>query len=263
MFYRSNKMEYIESLIYLVPLLLIAGVLDGIAGGGGIIAMPAYLLSGMPVHSIYACNKFQGALGNLTSCAKYIKDGYADVKLSLITLPFTVGASYLSTKLILCLDNEKIKLFIVCCLPVALICMFFKRKLTSKTVKKHSVTLKTVMLSVMSGILIGAYNALFGPGGGTIAMIIYSILLNYDLRVGNGNGKIIITVSNLTAAIQYIFSGYMLWHIAIPCACANMLGAYIGATVAMKKGEKAVLPAMLAVVAILIIQTILGLITGA
>ena len=256
-------MQYIESLIFLVPFLLLAGILDGLAGGGGIIAMPAYLLSGMPIHSIYACNKFQGALGNLTSCSKYIKDGYTDFKLTLISLPFAIGASFLSTKLILWLDSEKILAFIVWCIPIAVVCMFLRRKLSSKTERRHNITLKTVALSILAGVMISVYNALFGPGGGTIAMIIYSIFLNYDLRVGNGNGKIIIAVSNLTAAFDYTFSGNMIWHIALPCALANMAGAYIGATIAMKKGEKAVMPAMFAVVIILIVQTAAGIIIGA
>ena len=73
-------MEYLFDLIYAVPLLLIAGILDGIAGGGGIIAMPTYMLTGMPMHSVYACNKLQSGLGTMCSCAKFIKDKYIDFK---------------------------------------------------------------------------------------------------------------------------------------------------------------------------------------
>ena len=72
-----NRLEYLYDLFYLIPLLLAAGVLDGIAGGG-IIALPAYLLTGMPPQNAYACNKIQSCLGTTCSCSKFIKDKYID-----------------------------------------------------------------------------------------------------------------------------------------------------------------------------------------
>ena len=255
-------MEYLHCLIYLVPLLLMAGILDGIAGGGGIIALPAYLITGMPVHSAYACNKLQSGLGTFCSAFKYVKEGYSDLKLTLCALPFTIGASMLATRLILHTDSEKVKIIIICCIPLAVALMFLRRKITSKTVKRREMSYKTVLLSMLAGALLGTYDALFGPGGGTIAMILFSIFLSYDLRVGNGNGKVIIVASNITATINYIISGYMIWYISIPCAIANMVGSYLGAAIVIKKGEKIVFPAMLTVISVLIIQTVLGIIFG-
>ena len=113
---------------------------------------------------------------------------------------------------------------------------------------------------MLAGTLLGSYDAFFGPGGGTVAMILFSILLSYDLRVGNGNGKIIIFASNITAMINYIISGHMIWYIAIPCAVANMIGSYIGASIAIKKGEKIVFPTMIVVISLLIVQTVVGFI---
>lgn len=253
-------LEYLNDLIYLCPLLLAAGFLDGIAGGGGIIALPAYILTGMPMHSAYACNKLQSGLGTLVSCLKYIKEKFVDLKFALIAVPFTVAASTLTTRLVLNLDNEKIKLIIAICIPIAVLMMFLKKKISSKTVTKHEINKKTVILSALSGIILGTYDAIFGPGGGTIAIIIFSLLLNYDVRVGCGNGKVIIVASNFTAMISYIFSGYMIYHVAIPCAAANMIGSYLGAAVAAKKGEKVVFPAMLTIVLVLVVQTIAGVI---
>ncbi len=254
-------MEYLSCLLYLIPLLFVAGVLDGIAGGGGIIALPAYMLTGMPMHSAYACNKLQSGLGTACSGLKYIKEGLADIKAALIALPFTVIASMLSTRLILGLDSERIKLIIAVCIPLAVILMFLKRRIKSKSELRRPLSSRVVFLCILSGILLGTYDALFGPGGGSIAMIVFSLLLNYDLRVGCGNGKIIIVVSNITAVISYIASGHMLWHISIPCSLSNMLGSYIGATIAVKKGEKIVFPAMLTVIAVLVVQTLLGFLT--
>ena len=229
-------MEYLADLLYLCPLLLIAGILDGIAGGGGIIALPAYLLTGMPVHSAYACNKLRSAL---------------------ISLPFTILGSMAATRLILSLDAQVVKLIIAVCIPLAAVLMFAKRKLSQKTVTRVGISTKTVALCIFSGLILGAYDGLFGPGGGTVAMIVFSLLMNYDLRVGCGNGKIIIVVSNITAVIHYITGGYMIWHVALPCAAANMLGSYLGAALAVKKGEKLVTAAMVTVIVVLVVQTVL------
>ena len=250
-------MEYAIDLLYLCPLLLIAGILDGIAGGGGIIALPAYLLTGMPVHSAYACNKLQSGLGTACSAAKYIKENLTDLKTALIALPFTVLGSVASTRLILSLDSEVVKLIIAVCIPLAAVLMFAKRKLSQKTVTKVNISVRMVLLCIFSGLILGAYDGLFGPGGGTVAMIVFSLLMNYDLRVGCGNGKIIIVVSNITAVIHYILGGYMIWLVAIPCAAANMVGSYIGAALAVKKGEKLVTVAMVTVIVVLVVQTVL------
>jgi len=253
---------YYLDLLYLVPLLFIAGVIDGIAGGGGIIALPAYLMTGMPVHSAYACNKLQSGLGTSASAIKYIKDGYADIKATLCAIPFTIAASTLVTHLVIGLDGSVIKIIIAVCIPITAALMFLKRFLSPKTVTRREASFRTVALSMLCGALLGAYDALFGPGGGTIAMILFSIFLNYDLRVGNGNGKIIIVASNFTATLNYIISGYMIWHVAIPCAVANIVGSYLGAAVVIKKGEKIVFPTMIFVIILLLGQVALNFVTA-
>ena len=251
-------MEYLGDLWYLVPLLFVAGVLDGIAGGGGIIALPAYLLTGMPVHSAYACNKLQSGMGTFCSCFKYVREKYADLKVALIAIPTTVGASFLATRFIMGMGGETVKIIIAVCIPVAVVLMFLKRKMAAGSVKEHKLNAKVVLLALLSGALLGTYDALFGPGGGTIAMILFSLLMGYDLRVGNGNGKIIIVASNFTAMVNYILSGLMIWHVAIPCALANMVGSYLGASIVVKKGEEVIFPAMIAVLTFLVVQTVLG-----
>ncbi len=251
-------MQYLSTLTYLVPLLFVAGILDGIAGGGGIIALPAYMLTGMPVHSAYACNKLQSGLGTLCSCLKYMKEKYLDIKVALIAVIPTMLASFLATWLVMNISAETIRIIIAICIPLAVVMMFLKRKVSAGAIRTHKLTLRTVLLSLLAGALLGAYDALFGPGGGTVAMILFSLLMSYDLRVGNGNGKLIIVVSNFTAVINYIASGYMIWHVALPCAAANMIGSYFGAALVVKKGEKIIFPAMMAVLAVLIGQTVVG-----
>jgi len=254
-------MGYLTDLLYLVPLLFIAGVIDGIAGGGGVIALPAYLLTGMPVHSAYACNKLQSGLGTITAGVKLVKDGFVDFKLIAFSLLPTVLASLLCTRLMLNINGDVVKIIIICLMPFVVLTMFLKRRVRSGSITRLPITAKNVLLGVLVGAIIGCYDAFFGPGGGTIAMILFSIFFGYDLRVGNGNGKIIIFASNLTATVNYIISGYMIWYVSIPCTLANMLGSYIGASIVVKRGEKVVFPAMITVLVFLVVQTVLNVFT--
>ena len=190
----------------------------------------------------------------MTACVKYIKEKYVDIKTALVALPFAIISSFLSTRLILNLDDKIIGIIIMICIPIAVVLIFLRLRFTSKAVTRCAISKRTVALSALAGIILGTYDALFGPGGGTIAMIVYMLFLDYDLRVGCGNGKIIIVVSNITAVISYILSGYMIYYIAIPCSIANMLGSYIGAMLAIKKGSKIMLPTMIFVIVCVIIQ---------
>ena len=254
-----GSLEYLLDLTYLVPLLLLAGILDGIAGGGGVIALPAYLITGMPAQNAYACNKIQSGLGTSCSCARFIKDKYIDFKTVLIALPFTILASLGATEVIQNIDADIIKIIIISCMPIPVGLMFLRRKLSSGSVMSQTLSPTVVLYAMLAGTVLGAYDGFFGPGGGTIAIMLFSMLLHYDLRVGNGNGKFIIVVSNITATVKYIVGGYMIWHVSIPCAIANMVGSYVGASLAVKKGEKLVFPAMITVIVLVVVQTVLGL----
>ena len=105
---------------------------------------------------------------------------------------------------------------------------------------------------------IGLYDSLYGPGGGTIAMLLFTFLLKYDIRTASGNAKLTLIVSNYTALLSDVLSGNVLYAIAVPCAFCNVLGNYLGAGFAIKNGAKIIRPVMICVVTVLIIKIILG-----
>jgi uncharacterized membrane protein YfcA len=120
--------------------------------------------------------------------------------------------------------------------------------------KKHAVQ------CIGLGLLLGMYDGFFGPGRGTVALMLFSVIFKYDMHVAVGNGKIIIVVSNLIALISYIRSGDILYAVALPASAANIIGSYIGASLAVKKGKKLVYRMLILVTVILLIQTLLKLI---
>lgn len=144
---RINSMEYIHNLIWLCPLLFAAGFIDSIAGGGGLIAMPAYMMCGMPIHLVYGCNKFH----------------------------------YLS--------DSQIRTMLMFLLPMTALLVIFVKNAWNYTARTQPLTARSVLMALITGMVIGLYDSLYGPGGGTIALLLFTFLLRYDVRTSSGNAK--------------------------------------------------------------------------
>ncbi len=249
-------MELFIDLLFICPLLFIAGIIDGIAGGGGIIALPAYIMAGLPLNVAYGCNKFQSCIGTSASMFRYAKSGYVDLKAALISAVFAIAGSYISTQIMLTLNDSIKRIIIVCAMIFILSLTLLVNRVKSGESTKIEINTKNVLICFGLGFLLGLYDGFFGPGGGTVALMLYSLAFGYDVRVGSGNGKVIVVVSNLIALINYIVHGYVLYSIAIPAAIVNILGSYIGASLAVKNGTKLVKKILIAVVIIVVIQAI-------
>ena len=218
-------MEYVHNLIWLCPLLFIAGFIDSIAGGGGLIALPAYMMCGMPIYYVYGCNKFQCAFGSTIAAWKYFK---------------------------------QIRSMLMVLLPLTAILVIFMKNAWNYTDTRKSLTVPVALKALLIGMTLGLYDSMYGPGGGTIAMLLFTFLLKYDIRTASGNAKLTLIVSNYTALLSYVLSGNVLYAIAVPCAFCNVLGNYLGAGFAIKNGAKIIRPVMICVVTVLIIKIILG-----
>ena len=242
-------------------MLLIAGIIDGISGGGGLIALPSYLISGLPISSAYACNKMQSFLGTSASLTKYATSKLLDVKSALPAALAAAVGSYVSTQIMLLLSDDTKNVIIIAamCFVICLTLFSGKAKIYLYDKKRIELSLKSLLICLCIGFVLGLYDGFFGPGGGTIAILIFALIMKYDMRVGGGNGKLIIVVSNFTSMITYILHGDIIYAIAIPCSIANIIGSYIGASLATKKGTGFVKYVSWGVIFALMIYTIIKL----
>lgn len=251
-------MEWLGDLVYVCPLLFIAGVIDAIAGGGGLIALPTYLMTGMPVHMAYGCGKLQCSMGSTMAVLRFWKNGVLDGKFAALTAAAAMAASAIATQMVLYLDGEVVRKIVLVMLPAAAILILLPKKKGQGSILKQAVNRKNILLVIAAGLLLGTYDGMFGPGGGTIAIMIFSLLLHYDLRVASANSKVVIMASNYMALVGYLTTGNIVFQIAIPATICNMLGNYVGAGLAIKNGEKLIRPLMLLIVAGLIIKILVG-----
>lgn len=254
-------MELWKQLLFLCPMLFLAGLVDGVSGGGGLIALPSYLMAGLPISTAYACNKMQSCLGTSASLAKYAKSGSLDIKTALPAAAASVAGSWIATHVMLALDDgvKEVIIGVCMCFVVILTLCSGRMRIDAYTTRKIALSWRSVAICLGIGFVLGLYDGFFGPGGGTIALLLFALLMKYDLRVGCGNGKLIIVIANLTSVISYILRGQVNYRIALPCSAANMLGSYVGASVAMKKGARFVKYISWAVIAFLLVQTVLDM----
>lgn len=251
-------MEYTQHLIWMCPMLFVAGFIDAIAGGGGLIAMPTYMMAGMPIHLVYGCNKFQCAFGSTAAAWRYLKSGCLDLKITAISAVTSFLFSMVGTRIIFYMEEEQIRAMLMVLLPLTAVVIIFVKNAWNFTEKYQPLTRRNVLCALSVGMIIGIYDSLYGPRAGTIAMLLYTFFFHYDVRTSSGNAKLVLIVSNYTALLGYLISGNVFFPVAVPAAISNILGNYLGAGFAVKKGAKLIRPLMIGVVTVLIVKTIFG-----
>lgn len=256
------SVDLLKDLLIVCPLLFLAGLIDGISGGGGIISLPAYMLTGMPLSMAYGCNKMQSLLGTSASLIKYAKSGLVDLRPAGIACITAIIGSVLSTHIMFSLDEHTKKgiVAVAMCFIIALTLFATFCKLSKREKTRLELTPKTIIISLICGLLLGLYDGFFGPGCGTVALMLFTVLFGYDMRVATGNGKVIIVVSNLIALVTYIVQGSIIYAIAIPASISNIIGSYIGAHLAVKNGKRLVRWVVYGVIVVLLGQAFFKLI---
>lgn len=244
-------------ILVVCPLVFFAALVDAIAGGGGLISLPAYLFTGMPIHMAYGSNKFSACIGSFFSAGRFLKSGIVNYKVAGISAAAALVGSYTGAQLALFLSDDMLKTSMMVLLPVIAIFILFKKKNMEdvNTVDKlsHKVV---VILSTVIGFLIGMYDGFFGPGTGTFLILAYTSLMGFDFRTACGNARMVNLASNFAALVVYIAAGKVLYMVAIPATLCSMMGYWIGAGLAIKNGAKFIKPVMLCVITGLFIKII-------
>lgn len=244
----------LRTLLIVCPLIFLGSFVDSIAGGGGIITIPAYLLAGLPVHFAYGTNKFSASTGALFSAARFIKNKQVHLKSSIISVVLALLGSALGARAALALDEKYLQYCLIIMLPVIAVFVMTKRDF-GENVNAHMLTEKKLMiLSSLSGLIIGAYDGFFGPGAGMFLVLANSSLMGFNLTMASGNARVVNLASNLAALVTYMWNGKVLFWVAVPAAIFSILGNWVGSGLAIKNGAKIIKPIFLIVVGLLFIK---------
>ena len=241
----------IWALAFLWFFVFLGGFVDSAAGGGGLISLPAYLFVGLPPHTAIGCNKFSAACGTTLSAARFFKNGAVDWQVAAVSAVCSSISSYIGIRIALMINQETLKTVLVIVLPIVAVLLLFKRNFGTENQSAEIPKKKAFILAACTGLLIGFYDGLIGPGTGTIAIIVFSAWMKYDLKTASGNAKVMNLASNYATLIAVITGNKVVYSIAIPAAVFGIIGNYIGAGFAIKKGTAFIKPLMICVIVLL------------
>ena len=241
------------------PLVFLAGFIDAIAGGGGLISLPAYYMAGVPPHFALGSNKLSSSIGMVFSTGTYLREGFIYKPLIPISVVGALIGSWLGAQSVLLLDERVLRWIIMIVMPVLTIVILFKKDLLSPEQREFSKTREQMIAAIVS-LTIGWYDGFFGPGAGTFLMLAFVGILKLEVITANGNTKVVNFCSNIAALAVFMMAGRVNYALALPGAAFAILGNIIGARLTVKKGAKLIKPVMLLVVVILTITIIRDLI---
>lgn len=251
--------SYNIMLLIICPLVFCAGFVDAVAGGGGLISLPAYIFAGVPVHIAYGTNKFANCIGTSVASAKFFKSGHIKIKPAIISAIGALIGSWLGAELVILLDEKYLKYCLIIILPVVAMFLLFNRNFGSDELERILPNKRLYSLAFIIGLIIGAYDGFFGPGTGTFLVLAFTTICGFNMITASGNAKIVNLASNFAALIVYLLNGKVALAIGIPAAICAVAGNYLGAHLAIKNGSKFIKPIILLVIGLLFIKVISGI----
>lgn len=236
------------------PLLFLAGLIDAIGGGGGLISLPSFLLAGLPPHTAIATNKMSMSCGTFLATSRFIRNGLVNVKLAIPSIIAAIFGSSIGANLSLRI-NENIMIYIMTALlPICAFLVLNKRLFKENLSEELLLNRRTYFVVCLSAFFIGMYDGFYGPGTGTLLIIAFTIFAKINIKRANAQAKVINLTSNITSLIIFILNGEVLFTVGAAGAICNMIGGYLGAGLVMKNGTKIVRPSILFVLVLLALK---------
>ncbi len=244
----------ITSYFIVCPLLFLAGFIDSIGGGGGLISIPAFLMAGLSPHAAIATNKL-GAFGGLAlSTGRFIRNGCVSIKLAVPSVIAAILGSYLGASLSLMVSEDTMKYILVAVLPLSAFLVLNKKLFNDSGSDIVHLDRRTYITATVAAFIVGAYDGFYGPGTGTFLIIAFTAFAGLSIKSSNGQAKVINLTTNITSLAVFLLNGQVLIPIGIASCLFNMLGAYIGTGLALKNGARIVKPVVLLVLLLLVIK---------
>jgi uncharacterized protein len=231
----------------------LAGLVDSIAGGGGIITLPVMLSLGFPPHIALGTNKFQASFGSFTASYYYIKKDVVIFKDCIAGIVFTLIGSALGTWAVTQVSSDVLKYIIPFLLVGIIIYSFIKTNLGESD---RQARMNVLSFYFIAGLTLGFYDGFFGPGVGSFWAIAFVAFLGYNLKKATGYTKVMNFTSNVVSLIIFVIGGYVIFIAGIVMAIGQIAGSRIGSELVIKRGVKFIKPIFITVVILTTVKII-------
>jgi uncharacterized membrane protein YfcA len=240
-----------------------AGLVDSIAGGGGLVTVPALLAAGLPPRLAIATNKGQASFGALASFVSFWVRRGIDRRRVPVAFACGLAGSVAGAQALLHMRPEPLRPIVVVLLLVAVAVVAWPRERALAAAQgdaKRPVPRPWAMAALGPvALALGFYDGFFGPGVGSMLIVAFVLLFRESLARASGNAKVVNLASNLAALALFAWRGVILWRIALPMAAANAIGASVGSGLAVKHGERFVRPVLVAVVVAVVVKILVDI----
>ena len=237
------------------PLVFLAGFVDAVAGGGGLISLPAYMIAGLPVHYAIATNKLSSSMGTTVAVSRYARKGYIPWKQSVFCVFCALVGSGLGARLALLLEDRIFRIIMLFILPLTALYVTKSRTLAAQ--KEPLPRAKTLAISMAVALVLGVYDGFYGPGTGTFLILLLTAAAHMGLRSANGVAKVINLTTNITALAVYWMNGKVLFLLGLTAGLFSVAGNWLGTRFFEDRGARAVKPIMLTVLVIFFVRVLL------
>lgn len=229
------------SLVFLCVTGFLAATVDSIAGGGGIISLPAFLLMGVPPHMALGTNKFASTCASFTSSYKFAQSGKVNFKLLKFLAPFTLLGASLGVFCALSIQPKYLSTIVLVMLIFVGIYSLLSKNVGEENHFKE-VDKRLLFIGIVFAFVLGFYDGFFGPGTGAFLIFGFISFFGYDFVNAGGNSKVLNFVSNITSLVLFGINGQINYMYGIPVAISMIFGARLGTRLALTKGSKLMKP---------------------
>ncbi|RFP66387.1 sulfite exporter TauE/SafE family protein [Hymenobacter lapidiphilus] len=215
----------------------LAGLIDAVVGGGGLIQLPALLvlLPGVPVPTLLGTGKVSSLLGTVAALRRYA--GQVPLRWRAVGTAAAVAGvfSFLGARVVSKLPQELLPPLVLGLLVVIAAYTFWRKDFGSIHAPRLPASREPYYGAAL-GLVLGFYDGFFGPGMGSFLLFAFVGLFGYDFLTASASAKLVNAVTNFTALIYFAASGQILWAAALPMAASNIVGSTLGAHLALRHG---------------------------
>jgi len=247
-----------EKYLILCPFLFLSGLVDAIAGGGGLIAFPAYVFAGIPAHIIIGSSKLGAFPGAIVAMLRFAKNGYVRWKLAIPCGVAGFIGAILGAMITLRLNESVVESMMFIVLPVVAFYMFRNKGAVSDDVVSGLSEKQIMTYALISSLVIGAYNGFYGPGCGTFLLLAFTGLVKLNTKESAGLTKVVNLAADVGGLCAFATFGKVDIMLGVVSAVFVMLGSYVGSGLVVNNGQKIVRPVILVVLGLLFAKLIIG-----
>ena len=252
-------LELVKTWLIICPLVFLGGLVDAVAGGGGLITLPAYLLAGLPPHLASGTNKCGNAFGTFLSTGRFLKQGDIHIPSAVAGAAGGLAGAWVGVQINLIVPEQVLYFVMLAVVPIMAVFLLLKRDLGQEDRSYSLDRGQLITMALGIGLVVGVYDGFFFFFSGTFLILAFTGVCRFDLLTASGNAKVANSASALASLIAFAMAGEVMWAVGIPAAVCGVIGNYLGSGLALKNGAKLIRPMFFVVLALLLFRLIYSL----